>query len=47
LLNEIARLERAVAAAADAPERQALQQALTTRQTHLAIMLEQRSRRRR
>jgi hypothetical protein len=47
LLNEIARLEQAVAAAADAPARQALQQALTSRQTHLAIMLEQRARRRR
>ena len=47
LLNEVARLERAVAEAGDPAERRALQRSLTTRQTHLAIMLEQRSRRRR
>ena len=45
LANEIARLERALAQSEDATARQALQRALTDRQTQLAVMLEQRSRR--
>ena len=47
LLNEVARLERAVAEASDAAARQTLQQTLTSRRTHLAVLLEHRSRRRR
>jgi hypothetical protein len=45
LANEIARLERALAQSEDATARKALQRALTDRQTQLAVMLEQRSRR--
>ncbi|CEF48799.1 unnamed protein product [uncultured bacterium] len=44
LLNEVSRLERAVAEAADATERQSLQRALMDRQTQLAVVLEHRSR---
>ena len=45
LLNEISRLERAVAQTEDTGTRKQLQRALTDRQTELAVMLEQRSRR--
>jgi DnaJ homologue, subfamily C, member 28, conserved domain len=45
LLNEVSRLERAVAETADATERQSLQRALTDRQMQLAVVLERRSRR--
>jgi Domain of unknown function (DUF1992) len=47
LLNEVSRLERAVAEAADPATRQSLQRALMDRRTQLAVVLEQRSRRRR
>lgn len=47
LLNEVARLERAVAQAADATTSQSLQKELTQRQTQLAVVLEHRSRRQR
>ena len=46
LLNDVARLERAIAQAADPTARQSLQRALTDRQTQLAVMLEKTSRRR-
>lgn len=46
LLNEISRLERAIAKIEDATARKPLQRALTDRQTQLGVMLEQRSRRR-
>ena len=46
LLNEILRLERAIAQIEDATTRKPLQRALTDRQTQLGVMLEQRSRRR-
>src|SRR5882757_3398980 len=45
LLNEVSRLERAIAETADATARQSLQQALTDRQAQLAIALEHASRR--
>jgi len=45
LANEIARLERAIAQSEDTKARRDLQRALTDRQTQLAVMLEQRSRR--
>ena len=45
LANEIARLERAIAQSGDTKARRDLQRALTDRQTQLAVMLEQRSRR--
>ena len=45
LASEIARLERALAQSKDATTRKDLQRALTDRQTQLAVMLEQRSRR--
>jgi DnaJ homologue, subfamily C, member 28, conserved domain len=45
LASEIARLERALAQTEDTTTRKALQRALTDRQTQLAVMLEQRSRR--
>ena len=45
LLNEVARLERAIAETADAGARHALLRALTDRQTQLAVALEQTSRR--
>jgi len=44
LLNEIARLEQAVAAAPDAVSRDTLQRELTHRRTELAVMLERRGR---
>ena len=47
LLNEVSRLERAVAQTADATTRQSLQKALANRQTQLAVVLEHRSRRQR
>ena len=47
LLNEVSRLERAIAETADATARQSLQRALTDRQTQLAVMLEHTSRRQR
>ena len=47
LLNEVSRLERAIAKTADATERQSLQRAFTDRQTQLALMLEHTSRRQR
>jgi hypothetical protein len=47
LLNEISRLERAIAEATDAAARQSLQRALTDRHTQLAVVLEHRSRRQR
>ena len=47
LAREIARLERALARSEDTTTRKDLQRALTDRQTQLAVMLEQRSRRRR
>jgi hypothetical protein len=45
LASEIARLERALAQSEDTTTRKDLQRALTARQTQLAVMLEQRSRR--
>jgi Domain of unknown function (DUF1992) len=45
LVSEIARLERALAQTEDATTRTGLQRALTDRQTQLAVMREQRSRR--
>jgi Domain of unknown function (DUF1992) len=45
LLNEISRLERSIAQIEDTTTRKPLQRALTDRQTQLAVMLEQRSRR--
>ena len=45
LLNEIARLERAIAQTEDTTARKPLQRALTDRQTQLAVMIEQMSRR--
>jgi 2-succinyl-5-enolpyruvyl-6-hydroxy-3-cyclohexene-1-carboxylate synthase len=45
LASEIARLERALAQSEDTTTRKDLQRALTDRQTQLAVMLEQRSRR--
>ena len=45
LLNEISRLERAIAQIEDTTTRKPLLRALTDRQTQLAVMLEQRSRR--
>jgi 2-succinyl-5-enolpyruvyl-6-hydroxy-3-cyclohexene-1-carboxylate synthase len=45
LASEIARLERALAQSEDTTTRKTLQRALTDRQTQLAVMLEQRSRR--
>ena len=44
LLNEIARLERAVAAAPDDAAREPLQRSLADRRTELAILLERRPR---
>ena len=46
LLNEVSRLERAVAETADATARSSLQRALTHRRTQLAVVLEHTSRRR-
>jgi 2-succinyl-5-enolpyruvyl-6-hydroxy-3-cyclohexene-1-carboxylate synthase len=46
LVSEIARLERALAQCEDTQTRKVLQRSLTDRQTQLAVMLEQRSRRR-
>jgi Domain of unknown function (DUF1992) len=45
LLNEVSRLERAVAETTDGTARQSLQRALTDRQTQLAVALEHASRR--
>jgi Domain of unknown function (DUF1992) len=45
LASEIARLERALALSHDTTARKALQRTLMDRQTQLAVMLEQRSRR--
>ena len=45
LLNEVSRLERAIADASDAATKQSLQRALVHRQTQLAVVLERRSRR--
>ncbi len=45
LASEIGRLERALAQSEDTTTRKVLQRALTDRQTQLAVMLEQRSRR--
>jgi hypothetical protein len=45
LLNEVSRLERAIAENADPAARQSLQRALTDRQTQLAVVLAQTSRR--
>jgi len=47
LLNEVARLERAIAETVDATVRHPLQRALTERKTQLAVVLEHRSRRQR
>ena len=47
LLNEVSRLERAVAQTADLTARESLQRELTNRRTQLAIVFEQRSRRER
>jgi hypothetical protein len=47
LLNDISRLERAVAETSDATARQSLQRALTNCQTQLAVALEHASRRQR
>jgi hypothetical protein len=47
LLNEVSRLERALAATADATARQSLQRALTEGQTQLALALEHTARRQR
>jgi hypothetical protein len=45
LLNEVARLERAVAQAAHGPAKESLQRELADRRTELAIVFEHRSRR--
>ncbi len=45
LLNEVSRLERAIAETADATARQSLQRALRDRRTQLAVVLEHTSRR--
>ena len=45
LLNEISRLERALAQTADVTARQSLQRNLANRRTELAIVFEHRSRR--
>jgi hypothetical protein len=45
LINEVARLERAIAETSDAAAKQSLRRTLVDRQTQLAVMLEQRSRR--
>ena len=45
LLNEVARLERAVAQTADLTARESLQRELTNRRTELAIVFERKSRR--
>jgi hypothetical protein len=45
LLNEVARLERAVAKAAHGPAKESLQRELADRRTELAIVFEHRSRR--
>jgi hypothetical protein len=45
LLNEVSRLERELAQAADVAARESLQRALTNRRTELAIVFEHRSRR--
>lgn len=45
LLNEVARLERAVAETTDVETKRSLQRSLIDRQTQLAVMLEQRARR--
>jgi len=45
LLNEVARLERAVEETADAATKQTLQRTLAERKTQLAVVLEHRSRR--
>jgi hypothetical protein len=45
LLNEVSRLQRAIADAADATARQSLQRTLTDRQIQLAVISERRSRR--
>jgi hypothetical protein len=47
LLNEVSRLERAVAQTADVTARQSLQRERTNRRTQLAIVFEHRSRRER
>jgi hypothetical protein len=47
LLNEVSRLERAVAQTADVTARESLQRELTNRRTQLAIVFEHRSRRER
>ena len=47
LLNEVSRLERAIAETPNATARQSLKRALTDRQTQLAVLLEHRSRRQR
>jgi hypothetical protein len=47
LLNEVSRLERAVAQTADATARESLRRELTNRRTQLAIVFEHRSRRER
>jgi hypothetical protein len=47
LLNEVSRLERAVAQTADLTARESLQRELTNRRTQLAIVFEHRSRRER
>jgi hypothetical protein len=44
LLNEVSRLERAVAQAADVTARESLQRELTNHRTRLAILFEHRSR---
>lgn len=44
LLNEVSRLERAIAQTAEASARQSLQRALRDRQTRLAVVLEHASR---
>jgi hypothetical protein len=47
LLNEVSRLERALAQTADVRESESLQRELTNRRTQLAIVFEHRSRRER
>jgi hypothetical protein len=47
LLNEVSRLERAIAETADATARQSLRRMLRDRQTELAVVLEHASRRQR
>ena len=47
LLNEVSRLERAVAQASDVKHRDSLQRELTNRRTELAVVFEHRSRRER